>query len=118
MKSWPKFALFLVLAMASSAALAADLAILSNGNSIRHEHRRSMGTVTRLYLGADEENFIDVPTKDIDHFEKDLSPAPLPAASSLHSGIGKFAIPGSGKTKSGSRHSACSNKDHDLPCHR
>ena len=82
MKSWLKFVVLIGLAMASSAAVAADLAVLENGNSIRHEHRRDIGSVTRLYLGADEESFIDVPTKEIDHFEKDTSPAPLPASSS------------------------------------
>ena len=81
MKFWLSFALFIGLALAGSTAAATDLAILSNGNSIRHEHRRETGSVTRLYLGTDEESFIDVPTKDIDHFEKDTSPAPLPAAS-------------------------------------
>jgi soluble lytic murein transglycosylase-like protein len=80
MKSWLKLAVLLGLAAVASAATAADLAMLSNGNSIRHERRRTMGSVTRLYLGADEESFIDVPTKEIDHFEKDLSPAPLAAA--------------------------------------
>jgi soluble lytic murein transglycosylase-like protein len=81
MKLWLQFVVLFGLAVVSSAAMAADLAILSNGNSIRHEHRRAMGAVTRLYLAADNESFIDVPTKDIDHFEKDLSPAPLAAAS-------------------------------------
>ena len=80
MKSWIKFAVLLGVAAASSAAPAADLAILSNGNSIRHERRRTVGLITRLYLGADDESFIDVPSKQIDHFEEDLSPAPLPAA--------------------------------------
>jgi len=82
MKSWLKFVVLIGLAMACTAAVAADLAVLENGNSIRHEHRRDIGSVTRLYLGADEESFIDVPTKEIDHFEKDTSPAPLPASSS------------------------------------
>ncbi len=83
MKFWLKFVLLLGLAVSSSAVMAADLAILSNGNSIRHEHRRVMGSVTRLYLGADEESFIDVPTKDIEHFEKDMSPPSVAAAVSL-----------------------------------
>lgn len=82
MKSWLKFAVLLGLAAVTSAATAADLAILSNGNPIRHERRRAMGSVTRLYLGADDESFIDVPTKEIDHFENDPSPTVLPAASS------------------------------------
>ena len=82
MKSWLKLAVLLGLGAVTSAAAAADLAMLSNGNSIRHERRRTMGSVTRLYLGADDESFIDVPTKEIDHFEQDLSPAPVAAPAS------------------------------------
>jgi soluble lytic murein transglycosylase-like protein len=82
MKVWLKFAWWSVIACLCSPALASDLAILQNGNSIRHDHRRDMGAMTRLYLGIDSDSFIDVPTKEIDHFEKDTSPAPLPAASS------------------------------------
>jgi soluble lytic murein transglycosylase-like protein len=73
-----QFVLLLGLAVSASAS---DLAILQNGNSIRHDHRRDIGAVTRLYLGADSESFIDVPTKEIDHFEKDTSLPPSPAVS-------------------------------------
>ena len=40
-----------------------------------------MGTNTRLYLGADDSSFTDVPTEEITGYEKDLSlpPSPLPA---------------------------------------
>jgi len=75
-----KLALLLGLAAMASTASASDLAILQNGNSIRHDHRRVMGTVTRLYLSIDSESFIDVPSKEIDHVEKDMSPAALPAS--------------------------------------
>jgi hypothetical protein len=57
-------------------ASAADFAILSNGFSIRHERREAIGTVTRLYLGADPNGYVDVPTSTIDRFEPDLSPQP------------------------------------------
>jgi membrane-bound lytic murein transglycosylase MltF len=50
-----------------------DLAVLSNGFSIRHERREVIGSVTRLYLGADRDGYVDVPTSEIDRFEKDLS---------------------------------------------
>jgi hypothetical protein len=50
-----------------------DLAVLSNGFSIRHERREVIGPVTRLYLGADRDGYVDVPTGEIDRFEKDLS---------------------------------------------
>jgi hypothetical protein len=54
-------------------ASGADLAVLRNGFSIRHERREVVGPVTRLYLGADRDGYVDVPTIEIDRFEKDLS---------------------------------------------
>jgi soluble lytic murein transglycosylase-like protein len=48
---------------------AADAAVLRNGFSIRHERRLVIGTVTRLFVDADESSFVDVPTEEIDHFE-------------------------------------------------
>ncbi|MGB9203979.1 MAG: lytic transglycosylase domain-containing protein [Terriglobales bacterium] len=79
-------ALLCVVAIAFLArpAIAADLAILSNGFSIRHEHRLVMGATTRLFFGADDSSFTDVPTAEITGYEKDLSPPlssslPLPA---------------------------------------
>jgi soluble lytic murein transglycosylase-like protein len=54
-------------------AAGSDLACLRNGFSIRHERREGIGSVTRLYLGADRNGYVDVPTVEIDHFEKDLS---------------------------------------------
>lgn len=63
-------------------ATAAELAILRNGFSIRHEHRLVMGATTRLYLDGDDSSFTDVPTDEITGFEKDLSlPMPEPPAS-------------------------------------
>ena len=66
-------ALFCVLAVALLArpATAAELAILRNGFSIRHEHRLVMGTTTRLFLAADDSSFTDVPTAEITSY-KDL----------------------------------------------
>jgi hypothetical protein len=54
-------------------AAGADLALLRNGFSIRHERREVVGSVTRLYLGADSDGYVDVPSNDIDHFERDPS---------------------------------------------
>jgi hypothetical protein len=48
---------------------AADSAVLRNGFSIRHEHRKVIGTITRLYVDGDDSSFVDVPTAEIDHFE-------------------------------------------------
>jgi soluble lytic murein transglycosylase-like protein len=62
-------------------ANAAEVAILNNGFSIRHQHRVVMGTNTRLFLTADDSSFTDVPTGAITSFEKDLAlPMPAPAA--------------------------------------
>ncbi|MGA8541773.1 MAG: lytic transglycosylase domain-containing protein, partial [Terriglobales bacterium] len=82
-------------------ASAAELAILRNGFSIRHEHRLVMGTTTRLYLTDDESSFYDVPTEEITGYEKDLSlPAPEPvpppaepAPSTAPSESAKTALP-------------------------
>lgn len=72
------FAVIVVLLARS--ATAAELAILRNGFSIRHEHRLAMGTTTRLYLAADDSSFTDVPTAEITGYEKDmLLPLPTPA---------------------------------------
>ena len=74
-------------------AFAADLAILQNGFSIRHERRESLGEVTRLYLDASPQSgYIDVPTGQIASIQHDDSSpssssqpadAQLPAASQL-----------------------------------
>ncbi len=63
-------------------ATAADLAILSNGFSIRHDHHLVMGATTRLYLTNDDSSFTDVPTAEISSYEKDLS-LPLPSPKPL-----------------------------------
>lgn len=59
-------------------AAAADLAVLRNGFTISHDHRRVVGDKTRLFLSTDDSSFTDVSTDEISGFEKDLSlPAPL-----------------------------------------
>src|SRR5579872_2372749 len=68
-----QFVLGLCLLGASSVASAADQAVLRNGFSIRHQRREIIGSVTRLYLGADRNGYVDVPTADIDRIEQDLS---------------------------------------------
>jgi soluble lytic murein transglycosylase-like protein len=53
---------------------------LRNGFSIRHEHRQAVGSVTRLFLSTNEGGYVDIPTSQIDRFEKDWSlPAPAVA---------------------------------------
>ncbi|HZP16562.1 MAG TPA: lytic transglycosylase domain-containing protein [Terriglobales bacterium] len=67
---------------ASLNAGAADLAVLRNGNSIRHERRQILGPVTRLYLSSSSSGYIEIPTEQIVRFEVDDAPAvrPAPAA--------------------------------------
>ena len=69
----------LVLALTALPVLAADVAVLRNGFSIRHERRVVMGTVTRLYITASGASYVDVPTADIEHFEE-APPEQAPAA--------------------------------------
>jgi len=71
-------------ALLARPAIAAELAILRNGFSIRHEHRLVMGTTTRLFLDGDDSSFTDVPTAEITGYEKDLS---LPAPADSHASI-------------------------------
>ena len=73
MRSLAQLVLALGLLGAPLFASGTDLALLSNGFSIRHERREVIGSVTRLYLGADRDGYVDVPTSEIDRFEKDLS---------------------------------------------
>jgi hypothetical protein len=95
-------AFFCAVAVASvvSPAGAAELAVLRNGFSIRHEHRLVMGTTTRLFLAADDSSFTDVPTADITGYEKDLSlpSPPPPAAGQAPSQLASVPSAGSGKT--------------------
>ncbi|MFZ3266874.1 MAG: lytic transglycosylase domain-containing protein [Terriglobales bacterium] len=59
-------------------AAAAELAVLRNGFSILHDHRKIIGDTTRLFVSRDDSNFTDVPTAEITGYEKDLS-LPVPA---------------------------------------
>jgi hypothetical protein len=69
-----KVAFGLALVALSVPGLGADVAVLRNGFSIRHERREVQGSVTRLYMGgADASGFVDVPTSEIDHFEPDVA---------------------------------------------
>jgi hypothetical protein len=63
----------LVVGLLGTPLFGADFAVLRNGFSIRHEKREVIGSVTRLYPGTDKDGYVDVPTAEIDHFEKDLS---------------------------------------------
>ena len=69
-------ALFLSVSLSVSAA---QMAILRNGFAIRHERREVRGNVTRLYLTAAPDNYVDVPTPELAGFEEDDAPV-LPAS--------------------------------------
>ena len=68
--------IFALILSGCSMSAAADLAVLRNGNSIPHERKEILGTVTRLYLGPTKDGYIEIPTDQIDHYEKDTAPPP------------------------------------------
>ncbi|MGA9355588.1 MAG: lytic transglycosylase domain-containing protein [Terriglobales bacterium] len=73
-------------------AVAADLAVLSNGFKIRHEHHQVIGNTTRLYFSADDASFTDIPTVQITSFEADMTPAPSQQVTAVSS-AGSIAAP-------------------------
>ncbi len=87
----------------TSLAFGAELAVLHNGFSIRHERREAVGSVTRLYINEDSNGYIDVPTADIDHFEPDLSPT-SPVSKTSASTSPPAAVPDMVTTVSGRYH--------------
>ena len=78
MKRILQVALFVAAGVACASA--ADLAILRNGNSIRHERREVVGNVTRLYLSDTASGYIEIPSDQIERFEKDTAPPPPKSA--------------------------------------
>ncbi len=62
---------FALISLLSVACAAADLAVLRNGFTIRHESRAQVGESTRLYTSKDRVSFVDVPTADVERFDKD-----------------------------------------------
>src|ERR1035438_8738800 len=65
------------LVLLTHSAAAAELAVLRNGFSVRHDHHEVMGDTTRLFLSPDESSFTDAATAEITGYEIDLS-LPLP----------------------------------------
>lgn len=59
-----------ILALAALPCFAGEVAVLKNGFSIRYQRREIVGDVTRLYVNADGSSFVDVPTLQVDHFER------------------------------------------------
>jgi len=61
---------------------------LRNGFSIRHQHRELLSGVTRLYLSAGRESYVDVPTADILGLEREEGVSPKAAeAAPVEAGI-------------------------------
>jgi hypothetical protein len=58
-----------LLALACVAGSCAEIAVLRNGFSIRHERREGRGAQTRLYLDKTQDNYVEVSTMDIAGFE-------------------------------------------------
>jgi Transglycosylase SLT domain len=75
LKAALKFAIAITM-LGAVTAQGADLAVLRNGNSIRHERRQVVGPVTRLYLGDSGSGYIEIPTDQIERFERDTAPPP------------------------------------------
>jgi soluble lytic murein transglycosylase-like protein len=65
--------LVLFLAPALSAR---EFAVLRNGFSISHDHHREMGSVTRLFLSASDDEYVDVSSADILDYESIVDPPP------------------------------------------
>src|SRR5437588_1030370 len=65
----------LLVVAAQLSAVSAELAMLQNGRSIRHERHEQIGAITRLYTA---EGYIDVQSDSIAAFEPDDAPVPQP----------------------------------------
>jgi soluble lytic murein transglycosylase-like protein len=72
----------------SSAAHGADLAMLRNGFSIRHERHEIIGSTTRLYTDADGKQFVDVPSAEVVSYEPEPATPPAEKAKS-HADLGQ-----------------------------
>lgn len=83
----------MVLAVCTTIAAASDLAVLRNGNTIRHERREVIGSVTRLYLSNAANGYIEIPTDQIERFEKDTAPPPSPVRVQQSSAKSVAALP-------------------------
>jgi soluble lytic murein transglycosylase-like protein len=73
----------IALVILAPTATAGEIALLKNGFTIPHEHRALVGPNTRLYLDGGTASYIDIPTADIEGFQKDLT-LPVPAPPKPH----------------------------------
>ncbi|MFZ0479420.1 MAG: lytic transglycosylase domain-containing protein [Terriglobales bacterium] len=96
LKPGPIFAALLCVAavfLVAQTASAADIAILRNGFTIRHDHRIVIGEMTRLFTSADDSSFTDIATSEITGFEKDLTPPPPAPATTSFPATGPARMP-------------------------
>ena len=75
MRKWA--AIVIMVLGTTSLASSAELAVLQNGFSIRHERHEIIGDNTRLYTSASGDSFVDVPTAQIASFAPDDTPDPV-----------------------------------------
>ena len=67
-----KLVTLIALAALSASAFAADIAVLRNGFTIRHQRREVMGTTTRLFFESGKQSgWIDVPTAQIASYQRE-----------------------------------------------
>ena len=62
---------------ATTLASAAELAVLRNGFTIRHERHEVVGDSTRLYTGESLDSYIELPSEQIASYEHDDTPTPV-----------------------------------------
>lgn len=72
MRNW--IAATIVVLGATGLASAADLAVLQNGFTIRHERHEVNGDTTRLYTNTNSTDYIDVPTSQVASYAHDDTP--------------------------------------------
>lgn len=58
--------------LAASCLQARESAVLRNGFSISHDHHLQIGSVTRLFLSASDDEYVDVSSADIVNYEPEL----------------------------------------------
>lgn len=64
--------IFSLTLMAAISLQARESAVLRTGSSISADHHRRMGSVTRLFLSASENEYVDMPAQNIVSFEPDV----------------------------------------------
>ena len=58
--------------LAANCLQARESAVLRNGFSISHDHHRQIGSITRLFLSASDDEYVDVSSADIVNYEPEL----------------------------------------------